>query len=319
MATMTSATEQLVPIGRFSRLTGLTVKALRHYDVIGLLRPAAVDPVTGYRSYALAQARDAEAVRRLRDLEVPLDEIRELLTADDAAVRDRLAAHRARLQGRIAAAERILVELDALVDGKEHLVPEREQDVVRFELDIRELPEQAVAGTRERAPSADLPTVIPRAIAEVHGYLEELGVSPVGPPIVICPSPDDDDVVELASTWPVAGEVQGRGPIESWTLPAVRVLWMRHRGPYLRLPDSYRLLEEVMAKNGLEPVDAPREIYVTHPAEVAEPADYVTEIAWPIGPGGELAGTDDVFRRRVEREQQPRRGPRAPSRPAPRP
>ena len=45
-------TEQLMPIGRFARLTGLTVKALRHYDEVGLLRPAAVDPDTGYRSYA---------------------------------------------------------------------------------------------------------------------------------------------------------------------------------------------------------------------------------------------------------------------------
>ena len=45
-------TEQLMSIGRFARLTGLTVKALRHYDEVGLLRPAAVDPGTGYRSYA---------------------------------------------------------------------------------------------------------------------------------------------------------------------------------------------------------------------------------------------------------------------------
>jgi DNA-binding transcriptional MerR regulator len=59
------ATEQLMPIGRFARLTGLTVKALRHYDEVGLLRPAAVDPETGYRSYAPEQVRRAETIRKL--------------------------------------------------------------------------------------------------------------------------------------------------------------------------------------------------------------------------------------------------------------
>ena len=176
------------------------------------------------------------------------------------------------------------------------------EDAVRFELEIRELPEQPVVGTRERTPASELGTVIPRAIAEVHGYLEELGVRPVGPPIAICPAADDAGEVEVANTWPVAEEVHPRGAIESWTLPAVRALWLRHRGPYERLRDSYRLLEDVMARNGLEPVDAPREIYVSDPAEVTDPADHVTEIAWPIGPEGELATAADVFTRRVEPE-----------------
>ena len=70
-------TEEL-SIGSFSRVSGLTVKALRHYDEIGLLEPARVDEWTGYRYYGLEQARAAEEIRRLRSLEVPLDEIRDL-------------------------------------------------------------------------------------------------------------------------------------------------------------------------------------------------------------------------------------------------
>src|SRR5581483_11905262 len=66
-------TRSLMPIGRFARLTGLSVKALRHYDELGLLPPAAVDPETGYRSYATAQVERAEAIRLLRQLELPLD------------------------------------------------------------------------------------------------------------------------------------------------------------------------------------------------------------------------------------------------------
>jgi MerR family regulatory protein len=56
---------QLMPIGRFSRLTGVGVKALRHYDEIGLLVPAAVDDETGYRFYSGEQVQTAEAIRAL--------------------------------------------------------------------------------------------------------------------------------------------------------------------------------------------------------------------------------------------------------------
>jgi len=92
-------TEELT-IGRFSRLSGLSVKALRHYDDVGLLEPARVDDSSGYRYYTLAQVRDAEAIRRLRGLDVPLDEVRGLLRADDATLREHLAVHRARLEGK---------------------------------------------------------------------------------------------------------------------------------------------------------------------------------------------------------------------------
>ena len=75
------AKDELLSIGRFAQLVGLTAKALRHYDELGLLRPAHVDDFTGYRWYSLEQARDAVAIRRLRAFELPLDEIAEVLAA----------------------------------------------------------------------------------------------------------------------------------------------------------------------------------------------------------------------------------------------
>jgi len=66
-------------IGRFARLTGLSVGALRHYDELDLLRPAFVDRETGYRSYRSEQLEAARTIVRLRDLEVPLETIRAYL------------------------------------------------------------------------------------------------------------------------------------------------------------------------------------------------------------------------------------------------
>lgn len=116
-------TTQLMPIGRFSRLTGLTVKALRHYSELGLLRPASIDPDTGYRFYTAAQVLRAEAIRTLRRLEVPLDDISLLLVADDPAeVRRLLVDHQRRTALRSAELKAILQGLQPLIDGKDNVM-----------------------------------------------------------------------------------------------------------------------------------------------------------------------------------------------------
>jgi len=66
-------------IGEFSKMTYLSVKALRHYHDVGLLTPDMVDPATGYRRYASSQVTTAQAIRRFRDLDMPLDDVRRVL------------------------------------------------------------------------------------------------------------------------------------------------------------------------------------------------------------------------------------------------
>ena len=84
---MTAPPERLT-IGQVARLSGLTTRALRHYDKLGVLRPAEVSGGNGYRWYAREQVEIARHIRVLRELEVPLDEIRRILAdprSDDAA------------------------------------------------------------------------------------------------------------------------------------------------------------------------------------------------------------------------------------------
>ena len=100
-ATAHAKDDDLLPIGRFARLAGLTVGALRHYDELDLLRPARIDPETGYRSYGRDQLETAWTIVRLRDLEVPLETIREFVATDDPAERRRLMdEHRRRIEAR---------------------------------------------------------------------------------------------------------------------------------------------------------------------------------------------------------------------------
>lgn len=117
--------EESLSIGRFARLSGLSIGALRHYDELDLLRPARVDPDTGYRSYRRDQLDPARTIARLRDIEMPLDEIRAVLDEDDPAARRRLIAlHRGRIEARTYRLQRILHVLRQLADEKEALVPD---------------------------------------------------------------------------------------------------------------------------------------------------------------------------------------------------
>ena len=75
---MPAAPDRLT-IGQVARLSGLTTRALRHYDKLGVLRPAEVADGNGYRLYDREQVEIARHVRILRELEVPLDEIRRIL------------------------------------------------------------------------------------------------------------------------------------------------------------------------------------------------------------------------------------------------
>ena len=115
---MVAMDDDLLPIGRFARLTGLSVGALRHYDELDLLRPATVDSFTGYRRYRPSQLDDARIVARLRELEVPLDEIRAVLAEDDPAERARrLTAHRARVEARTYRLQRVLHHVTQITKG----------------------------------------------------------------------------------------------------------------------------------------------------------------------------------------------------------
>jgi DNA-binding transcriptional MerR regulator len=126
---MADVDDELLSIGRFARLAGLSVGALRHYDEADLLRPADVDRFTGYRRYRRSQLEDARTIARLRDLELPLDDVRALLAIDDVAERRRLlAAHRARIGARINRLTRLLHVVGRMTDGKDPIMTKTSAD-----------------------------------------------------------------------------------------------------------------------------------------------------------------------------------------------
>jgi DNA-binding transcriptional MerR regulator/catechol 2,3-dioxygenase-like lactoylglutathione lyase family enzyme len=113
---------KLLNIGAFSVLTGLSISALRHYDEIGLLPPASVDATTAYRRYDSEQVAIGRLVRALRAVELPIDAIREVVEANDAAATKAvLSDHRSRLVERHQALAATLDVLDDYIENGVHM------------------------------------------------------------------------------------------------------------------------------------------------------------------------------------------------------
>src|SRR6266536_3929301 len=122
-----SSHRDLMPIGRFSRLANLSVHQLRHYHEVGLLMPAHVDEESGYRYYASPQVQVADLIALLRSLDLPLADIRRLLSSPDrGTVAEILDVHRLHLEERFRDAERRLQDFERFIS----------EGILRMSIDI---------------------------------------------------------------------------------------------------------------------------------------------------------------------------------------
>ncbi|MFV0407505.1 MAG: MerR family transcriptional regulator [Propioniciclava sp.] len=265
----------VVPIGRFSKMTRLSVKALRLYADIGLLEPAEVDPSSGYRYYDLTQAGRAEAIRTLRSVEMPLDEIRIVLNADEPAqVHDLLLAHRERLARRLADQERMLAYLENLIRKGVVLMP--------YDIHIRRAEPVRVAAVKVTTSLRTVSEDIDRSFATLIPAITMAGLTPAGPPVLVYHDVIDEETsggIEVCV--PIAGDFAGRGESYSRELEGGAMASTVHRGPYREIGPAYHAVTEWVAHHGHEIAGPPRETYLNHPNEVAE-QDLLTRVDFPL-------------------------------------
>jgi DNA-binding transcriptional MerR regulator len=244
----------LFTIGDFARATHLSVKTLRHYDDVGLLVPAEVDSVTGYRRYQAVQIPTAHVIRRLRDLEMPLSEIHEVLAAPDLSGRDAvLEAHLRRMESSlertretVAALRRFLMRATDMGSVEQRVVPATPVVLRRGTVAWKEVEDWLAS-----------------AFAALH---ETAGEDACGP---------DGALFEQAFFEEHIGDVTAFVPALSapTTLPAANYVVAVHRGVFDNLDETYGRLGAYVAANHLGVPGPLREHYV---------ADLLTEVMWPV-------------------------------------
>jgi DNA-binding transcriptional MerR regulator len=212
----------MMKIGEFAGITGLSVKALRHYDERGVLPPADVDERSGYREYGEGQVRSGVAVRALREAGVPLAAVTEAVAS--GAALDALGAHRRQTLADRTAEDRAFVSAEA----------ELRALAVPVVVSERRMPAQPyIARVLEVAQDDDIDQSnddANAAFAELFGVLQSAGTAPVGAPWTALRS-GEQDAVELVLCWPTETELDSQtvGPRASvGVLPArteLTALW----------------------------------------------------------------------------------------------
>jgi DNA-binding transcriptional MerR regulator len=267
----------MLTIGDFSRMTHLSVKALRHYHDMGVLEPAAVDPFTGYRSYDTSQVGSAQVIRRLRDLGMPLDSIAAVLAAPDLDARNReIAAHLARMERQLEQTQASVAALRALLTGP----------AVRPAIELRTIAAVTALAVREVVDAAELNEWGSEAFDALAAALSATGMTAAGPYGGLFHSDFFElERSEVTAFVPVAVDAAGLEPTGSVRLiliPAVEAAVAVHEGAFSEIDRTYAAVGEVVAERAIGTGGPIREYYLVSSADTDDVAKHRTEVCWPV-------------------------------------
>jgi DNA-binding transcriptional MerR regulator len=285
-------------IGEFARLGGVSIRMLRHYDELGLLPPALVDPDTGYRSYRASQLTRLNRIVALKDVGFALRQIRHLL--DDVTVeelRGMLALRRAQLEDDLAEGSARLRGVEARLRAIE------QEESMPDDVSIKPLPQQCVAAIGRRAHGfgpENLAPILSPAYLDLEACLARSHVAPIGPRFAFYTGDSETNDLFAFAARPVDERVmQIQSPAELYVLDAIpRAATVVREGTLEQIYSNlYADLGRWIEENGFEPVGSGRDVLV----EDSEDPDavIVVEVQWPIRGPDEPA--PDVAPKRVAR------------------
>ena len=265
----------MLKIGEFSSLARISIRTLRHYDELGLLRPLHVDDETGYRYYSVSQLPRLHRILALRDLGFPLEKIGEALdeniTAD--ALRGMLLLRQAEQEMQVQEEQERLSRLKALL----HVI--EQEGKMSSDVIVKDVGPQWIASMREQIPAY-------RAIGALFGKLKAtlgpLGISGAGIALFHDKEYREQDVdVEAGVTLKEAVDVPD--PVHCYQLPAASVASVVHHGAFNRVGEAYGSLLRWIEANSFRPVGPPREIFLHVSVPISrDDESNVTEIQVPV-------------------------------------
>lgn len=274
-------------IGEFSKLSRVPVKTLRYYHEIGLLEPARIDDFTGYRYYTAVQLTRLNHILALKDLGFSLEQIGQMVpdaaSAEDLSpeqIRGLLRLKRAEVKQQIEVDQARLARLESRLKQME-----KESKMPDFEVVIKQVDRMKIAGVRDVV--ASYASVGP-LYEELFAALGQHGVTPAGPMMAIYYDEEykESDVDVETAVPVVVGSLPGgslpKGRVVIRELPGAQMASLVMQGSYENFTPAYQALMGWVAGNGYHIIGPNREIYLRGPEAGIDPAEYVTEIQFPI-------------------------------------
>lgn len=262
-----------VSVGQFATMTHLSVKTLHHYHHVGLLEPVHVDPATGYRYYSLDQLPTAQLIRRLRDLRMPVTDVRDVLTAQNPRDRETLiSAHIDHLESELAQTKAAVNSLRALLSNaaKHQPVHRRTESTT---------PAVAITATVE---PINIENWWRETLFDIREAVRTGGLDQTGPAGGIYDECLFRQETGQATVFIPVTTPRKLGRIEPILVPAAEVAVTIHNGSMADIDLAYAELGSYIA--GQELAVGPRilEYYHRDHTHTDDDSQWRTEVAWPI-------------------------------------
>jgi effector-binding domain-containing protein len=269
-------------IGDFSRLCRITVRTLRYYDEIGLLKPVRVDQFTGYRYYSIEQLPELNHIAMLKSIGLSLDDINGLVHNGMPVdhIKQLLQVKKSEIQERLNQDSLRLHQVDVWLDkiSKEGVWP---TDIYVKKKDV---PALRVISKREIGTYEETSV---KLLEELRQYINlpknREGVTITGPVMMLSYDEEykeKDADIEMAI--PISGEISANSTsFEVKTLPECEVISVIHKGSYYNIDKAYARIFEYAEEHSLKLVVPLRELYLKDVEEVSED-ELLTEIQCPF-------------------------------------
>jgi DNA-binding transcriptional MerR regulator len=264
-----------ISIGDFSKMTHLSIKALRHYHDVGLLEPAEIDRWSGYRYYRPDQVATAQVIRRFRDLGMPVDEVKSVLEAADPARRNEvIMAHLERMREQLAQTQATVQSLSLLLDPHPTPLP----------VEYRTVPDIPALAIAETVAAEEGMEWWMEAFDELHRTASQIGMQPAGPGGALFPGEfyemEKGDLVAYLPLHDVPA--RGSARAQPYVVPSSELAVAVHAGPFSEIDRTYGQLGVHVAAAAIG-VDGPiREHYLVTVRDTPDESRHRIEVAWPI-------------------------------------
>lgn len=253
-ATHNSEKDNYLSLGRFAKTGQLSRKALRIYAEFGILVPDYVDPHSGYRYYSPSQLERARFIRLLRDMEMPLVDIRRVLATTTAEEAIQLVSECAKeFETRVTRVRRAADKVFTYL--------RKEPEKIMFSISVKTFPAQRAVTLRKHIKIESFQQFISKALEQLSTYIEESGVKISGDPFCFYYGPvneSDDGPVEIG--FPVEGEIEPSGEFGVRDIPAHQAAFGTTPPDQSNYPEIIEAWDAVVGwvrKNKLKLTDVP--------------------------------------------------------------
>jgi effector-binding domain-containing protein len=270
----------MIRIGDFSKLSRVSVKTLRYYDEMGLLKPVEVDRFTGYRYYDFHQLPRLYRILALKDLGFSLEEIGRLLEGDVTAeqMRGMLKLRQAEIRQQV---EQETVRLERVELWLRQI--EQENTMSKYDVVIKKIEPIKVASVRGVVPT---PPDQRSLWDELMGYLDQHNAHMNGTPAAIYHDPESKERDwDIEVCMPIAGDLPADNRITVHSLPgAESMACVVHSGSFATIGQAYDALAKWIDENGYQIVGPVRELNLKMPEPIENQNDpnTVNEIQFPV-------------------------------------